>query len=217
MAVDEYLVAFPLTSIALLTALFISGSQLSRQDAILMSYMSLTSFFIYPFIWFYPSVLLSLCRSPEAAVQIFKYIVAMHKIGLVAVMQWTGWLDLKVIMSVVRSSLSASPILGALALVLLAAGLWLQGLVYKKIGASGVYYGFKMGIDVPWCEEFPFTKLRHPQYVSASSIFTALLIGVGWRNTSPILLTYQLWLYSVTAKMEEYGDQDSKISSKKKP
>ena len=143
--------------------------------------------------------------SPARGVAAFKVAVALHKVGLLITMYATGWLD---IARLLAQAQSAAPLAIAATTSLLVAGLWLQGLVYQKIGANGVYYGFKMGIEVPWCHEFPFSFFRHPQYVSASTLFVALLLAIGWRDTSPVFLSFQMWLYSVTAQMEEIGDQE---------
>jgi hypothetical protein len=52
------------------------------------------------------------------------------------------------------------------AAVLIGVGQTLNVAMYSAIGNAGVYYGFKMGHDVPWAYGFPFNVgLRHPQYV----------------------------------------------------
>ena len=85
-----------------------------------------------------------------------------------------------------------------------------QGHVYGQIGSDGVYYGFKLGREVPWCTAFPFTTFRHPQYVSATSLFLGLLLACGWRGgDSLVLFAGQVWLYTFTGFMEEMGDQDA--------
>ena len=99
--------------------------------------------------------------------------------------------------------------------------------VYAKIGADGIYYGFKLGRGVPWCRDFPFSCMRHPQYYASMMIFVALLLtvslfrpagtGLAFSVASVSLsvpadlafvILYQLWLYAVTAVMEESGDAD---------
>ena len=30
-----------------------------------------------------------------------------------------------------------------------------------------MYYGVRFGHEVPWCRDFPFSLLKHPQYVGA--------------------------------------------------
>lgn len=37
--------------------------------------------------------------------------------------------------------------------------------VFYRLGHVGVFYGNRLGYDVPRCEEFPFSLLDHPQYV----------------------------------------------------
>ena len=37
--------------------------------------------------------------------------------------------------------------------------------VFVRLGQVGVFYGTRFGCDVPWCRAFPFSILRHPQYV----------------------------------------------------
>jgi methylene-fatty-acyl-phospholipid synthase len=39
--------------------------------------------------------------------------------------------------------------------------------VFVQLGKIGVFYGNKLGYYVPRCERFPFSLLRHPQYVGA--------------------------------------------------
>ena len=37
--------------------------------------------------------------------------------------------------------------------------------VFRRLGRTGVFYGSHFGHEVAWCERFPFSVLRHPQYV----------------------------------------------------
>ena len=37
--------------------------------------------------------------------------------------------------------------------------------VFYRLGAVGVFYGNRLGHDIPWCRAFPFSWFRHPQYV----------------------------------------------------
>jgi len=49
--------------------------------------------------------------------------------------------------------------------VLIAIGQLLNLGVFVQLGKIGVFYGNKLGYRVPWCRGFPFSVLRHPQYV----------------------------------------------------
>jgi hypothetical protein len=48
---------------------------------------------------------------------------------------------------------------------LIAFGQMLNCAVFYRLGKVGVFYGNKMGYDIPWSRAFPFSWLRHPQYV----------------------------------------------------
>lgn len=37
--------------------------------------------------------------------------------------------------------------------------------VFYRLGNVGVFYGNKLGYQVSWCEGFPFSLFKHPQYV----------------------------------------------------
>ena len=37
--------------------------------------------------------------------------------------------------------------------------------VFSRLGTVGVFYGRELGYQVPWVEGFPFSVLKHPQYV----------------------------------------------------
>jgi methylene-fatty-acyl-phospholipid synthase len=37
--------------------------------------------------------------------------------------------------------------------------------VFYRLGTVGVFYGNRFGYEIPWCREFPFSLLQHPQYV----------------------------------------------------
>ena len=39
--------------------------------------------------------------------------------------------------------------------------------VFYQLGSVGVFYGNRFGYDVAWNSAFPFSVLRHPQYVGA--------------------------------------------------
>merc|ERR1719440_907360 len=91
-----------------------------------------------------------------------------------------------------------------------------QGLnvyMYKAIGNDGVYYGFKLGREVPWAYGFPFNVgLRHPQYVGVVlTLFGALsvmlckeLVALGL----PQLFAVWASMYALMSAMEQAGDND---------
>ena len=53
-----------------------------------------------------------------------------------------------------------------LGLQLMLLGQLLNAAIYNAIGKAGVYYGYKIGVPVPWCTGFPFNVFTmHPQYM----------------------------------------------------
>jgi hypothetical protein len=48
---------------------------------------------------------------------------------------------------------------------LIAFGQMLNYAVFYRLGKVGVFYGNKLGYDIPWSRAFPFSWLKHPQYV----------------------------------------------------
>lgn len=54
--------------------------------------------------------------------------------------------------------------------------------IYNTIGKDGVYYGVKLGKEIPWVHGFPFNVCGHPQYVGCTLFlwaisFPVLLVG----------------------------------------
>ena len=55
----------------------------------------------------------------------------------------------------------------AAGLVLILAGQGLNFSAFYQRGEVGVYYGVRFGHEAPWRRGFPFSLLKHPQYVGA--------------------------------------------------
>src|SRR5262249_36238621 len=53
----------------------------------------------------------------------------------------------------------------AIAAALMVAGQALNFGVFYRLGAVGVFFGDRLGHEVPWCRAFPFSLIAHPQYV----------------------------------------------------
>lgn len=54
-----------------------------------------------------------------------------------------------------------------LGVILIVAGQILNLSVFYRLGKVGVFYGNKLGYKVPWSRKFPFSCLKHPQYLGA--------------------------------------------------
>jgi len=65
----------------------------------------------------------------------------------------------------------------AAGVILLVAGQVLNFSVFHRLGKNGVFYGNKLGREIPWQDGFPFSLLHHPQYVgTVISIWGVFLI-----------------------------------------
>lgn len=95
----------------------------------------------------------------------------------------------------------------AAGVLLVSAGQYLNFSVYKLLGRHGVYYGFLLGKEVPWCTQWPYgpssllPEVPHPQYVGSSLTVAGLACAAG---TLPgyCLLAFWSALYSLTAWQE---------------
>jgi methylene-fatty-acyl-phospholipid synthase len=64
-----------------------------------------------------------------------------------------------------RTNEAAAPVAGIL---LIGVGQSLNYAVFHRLGRVGVFYGNRFGRPTIWCTRFPFSVLRHPQYLGAS-------------------------------------------------
>ena len=81
-----------------------------------------------------------------------------------------------------------------------------QGLntaIYRTIGKAGVYYGYRLGVDVPWVVGFPFNVgIPHPQYIGAcltcfgvnAWCATEAHLTNGWLNLTMIQVLYYVYM-----------------------
>lgn len=51
--------------------------------------------------------------------------------------------------------------------ILILAGQTLNFGVFYRLGTVGVFYGNRFGHELPWCKDFPFSLVDHPQYMGA--------------------------------------------------
>ena len=118
----------------------------------------------YVWVWRHPETFSNLCRCPALrflgtpvdGVQRFFYVFKVIQIGVFLV--WCGYFGDGTIGP-------AWPM--AAGLVLILAGQVLNFSAFYRLGKVGVYYGARFGHEVPWCRDFPFSLLKHPQYVGA--------------------------------------------------
>lgn len=206
------------TTILLYTFAFLGHHTWMYDSNILITLacMSVTHFVLYPFIWYFPNVWRKLFGDVHC-VRVFGLLVFMQKILLLCVFtKFWVWPNLDSIKNLYLSENNMYSFSLLLVIPAIAWAAWLQSLVYKQIGNDGVYYGFKMGKEVPWCTEFPFNSsyLRHPQYISAFTVSACCLIALGPQWEYLLFGAFQFWAYTVTAVMEESGDADAQDAAK---
>jgi hypothetical protein len=120
----------------------------------------------YVYIWKFPESFRSICSRPPVAylgepVQILEKLFYCFKGIQFAV--FLGWCYF-------YGDGSLLPLSGVgswLGLTLIGVGQILNLGVFYRLGKIGVFYGNKLGYEVPWCQKFPFSFLAHPQYVGA--------------------------------------------------
>ena len=113
----------------------------------------------YVLVWRYPDRFRQLVRSdPVDALQKLFLLFKLIQISV-----FTGW--------IITFSESFPPMPTAdwpwlaLGCALIALGQILNMAVFWRLGKVGVFYGNKLGHEVPWVQGFPFSLVPHPQYV----------------------------------------------------
>jgi methylene-fatty-acyl-phospholipid synthase len=122
----------------------------------------------YVWVWRFPESFRSLCRTSFGGV-LGEPVDALRRIfyGLKALqlLVFVGWCYIfgqGTLWPASREVLF--PIAG---LVLIAGGQVFNLGVFFRLGNKGVFYGNRFGFEIPWNDAFPFSLLKHPQYVGA--------------------------------------------------
>jgi len=119
----------------------------------------------YAWVWHRPAAFQGLCaRLPfpawQSPVDALQYLFWGFKALQVAI--FVDWCSLFGEGSLLPAASGVATMLG---LVLVGTGQTLNLSVFHRLGKTGVFYGNRFGYAVPWCNRFPFSVLRHPQYV----------------------------------------------------
>jgi len=90
--------------------------------------------------------------------------------------------------------------------VLIVAGQLLNGSVFYRLGSAGVFYGNILGHEVPWCRDFPFSVLSHPQYIGTVLSIWGFFLAARFPNDDWSLLpALETVYYIVGARLEDRG------------
>jgi hypothetical protein len=95
------------------------------------------------------------------------------------------------------------PIVLGLAAAAVVAGQILNWSVFYRLGNVGVFYGDRLGYQVPWCYGFPFSVLLHPQYVGAVLTIWGFFLGMRFPHDDWFVLpALETVYYAVGAQLE---------------
>lgn len=78
---------------------------------------------------------------------------------------------------------------------LIVAGQALNFSVFRRLGRIGVFYGNRLGHEIPWQRGFPFSMLRHPQYVGVLMSVWGFFLVMRFPNPDWIALPLLQSLY----------------------
>lgn len=100
------------------------------------------------------------------------------------------------------------PLKALLMLQLFGIGQLLNVQVYQKIGEAGVYYGTRLGKDIPWVYGFPFSIVPHAQYFGATLSFWATFLFLTNEQTVRegifVLYVVMAFYYAFSSYAESY-------------
>jgi methylene-fatty-acyl-phospholipid synthase len=101
----------------------------------------------------------------------------------------------------------AAPLLvAAPGALLIAGGQALSASVFYRLGRAGVFYGDRFGRNLPWCRQFPFSVLAHPQYVGALLTIWGIFLLVRFPHDDWFLLpALETAYYALGARLEDSG------------
>jgi methylene-fatty-acyl-phospholipid synthase len=93
----------------------------------------------------------------------------------------------------------------AIAGIAIVVGQVLNWSVFYRLGRIGAFFGDRLGYDVPWSREFPFTLLSHPQYVGAVLTIWGFFSIMRFPQTDWLVLpALETAYYLVGACLEEH-------------
>jgi methylene-fatty-acyl-phospholipid synthase len=158
----------------------------------------------YVLIWRYPDTFRSLCRRAEIAalgepVDVLQKLFYVFKTIQLSV--FIGWCIVFAdgALPLPTGGLLATTTGGLLILI----GQILNLSVFYRLGKHGVFYGNKLGHDIPWCKGFPFSICKHPQYFGTLISIWGFFLIMRFPNSDWIILpAIQTLYYALGAYFE---------------
>jgi methylene-fatty-acyl-phospholipid synthase len=109
-----------------------------------------------------------------------------------------------------RSTGTPAVVWGAL---LVACGQALNVSVFARLGRTGVFYGSRLGHEVPWVRGFPFSWFSHPQYVGTVLSIWGVFIALRFPEPDWFALPVLETLYYVAgAQLEREPATDDPVT-----
>jgi methylene-fatty-acyl-phospholipid synthase len=93
----------------------------------------------------------------------------------------------------------------AFGIAALAGGQILNAAVFVRLGRDGVFYGNRFGKRLPWHTGFPFSTLRHPQYVGSAVSIWGLFAVLRYPHPDWLVLPILQTVYYAAATRLEGG------------
>ena len=105
-----------------------------------------------------------------------------------------------------RMALAPSDVAVVVGLALIIAGQFLNAMVFYRLGATGVFYGDRLGHALPWCRDFPFSLMTHPQYVGVVLSIWGLFLALRFPYDDWFLVpALETVYYVLGARLEDPG------------
>jgi methylene-fatty-acyl-phospholipid synthase len=153
----------------------------------------------YILIWHHPDRFARLCRrwhGPEAEpLKLLEALFVFFKLLQISV--FIGWF---MVFGDGLLPLPTAPLPAlTLGIALLLAGQILNFSVFWKLGRVGVFYGNKLGHEVPWVRGFPFSLVAHPQYTGTLISIWGLFLVMRYPHPDWIILPLISTVYYLAA------------------
>jgi hypothetical protein len=92
----------------------------------------------------------------------------------------------------------------ALGGILIATGQVLNLSVFWRLGEAGVFYGNRFGYEIAWTTDFPFSLLKHPQYVGALMSVWGFFLAMRFPHPDWLVLPcLETLYYALGARLEQ--------------
>ena len=159
----------------------------------------------YIWVWRFPESFRTLCRGALAGV-LGEPVDALRRIfyGFKALqlLVFAGWCYIYGYGSLWPRSVSL--LTAATGLLLIVIGQVFNLGVFFRLGNNGVFYGNRFGFEIPWNNAFPFSLLKHPQYVGAVVSIWGFFIAMRFPRSDWYLLpSLETFYYVLGAYLEQ--------------